>query len=331
MQFHRGLLVVLCGLGLAHSCFAQQAEQWKPVVVTRFSNRQSEWQTLSVNRSQLLHLYGYKQDQAFSLLINLRHGKARRWSFISDAAGISGGLFWRIDAPNWDNNRFTLKFKTPDGRRHRYHGKADLKLASFLVADVRVFPHSNRVICLADSILNAWDLRTGRLIRRRKANSGDYGTLSHNGRIIYSFDNSDEKQCIQILSARTGKIMREVRLQSTTYCHSADFSANGRFIIAHQVTPDGKGVSAVLQTATGQRLWDFHENEVNPSFNWVASNDERVIFVRAGTQWQVRDFQTGTLLRRLPCVSNVQAAASSPDGSMLYSIAGGVLYRQRAR
>ena len=47
--------------------------------------------------------------------------------------------------------------------------------------------------------------------------------------------------------------------------------------------------------------------------------------------WEIHDSKTGVLLHTLPMISGVYTGAFSPDGATLYSVANGVLYKQRAR
>ena len=88
----------------------------------------------------------------------------------------------------------------------------------------------------------------------------------------------------------------------------------------------------VLNCATGGRVWSFQKTSgtgdatvISPDEIWLAqANSARRI-------WEIYDLKSGALQRTLPQVSNARTAAFSPDGNTLYSVADGVLYRQRAR
>ncbi len=80
----------------------------------------------------------------------------------------------------------------------------------------------------------------------------------------------------------------------------------------------------------GRKLWNFERQDDAPT---ALSLDEKQLAIanRAERVWHVYDLPTGALLRTLALVPDAQAGAFSPDGATLYSVAGGKLYRQRAR
>ena len=87
----------------------------------------------------------------------------------------------------------------------------------------------------------------------------------------------------------------------------------------------------LMDVATGRVLWQFALD--SPDYGPIFSTDETLVALPLATRkiWEVRQTKTGTLVRTLPLVTGARRAAFSPDGATLYSVAGGVLYRQRAR
>ncbi len=86
----------------------------------------------------------------------------------------------------------------------------------------------------------------------------------------------------------------------------------------------------VRSTDNGRVLWKFALPSTNNRA--VFSPDEtRIALPADDLKWQIRDAQTGALIRTLSRVHNMRAAIFSPDGGALYSVAEGVLFRQRAR
>ena len=94
----------------------------------------------------------------------------------------------------------------------------------------------------------------------------------------------------------------------------------------------------VRSTATGRVLWKFALASL--SNRAVFSDDEkRLALPTDGLKWKICDAQTGAIIRILPRVPDMRAAAFSPDGTTLYSVAddprynvaSDILYRQRAR
>lgn len=86
----------------------------------------------------------------------------------------------------------------------------------------------------------------------------------------------------------------------------------------------------VIESSTGNTLCEL-ESSAFSLYSSAISPDEKRIALPLSGQWQVRDLKTGQLLRALPLVPNTVSGAFSPDGNTLYSVADGVLYRQRAR
>ena len=86
----------------------------------------------------------------------------------------------------------------------------------------------------------------------------------------------------------------------------------------------------VCSTNSGRVLWKF--TLTSPTNRAVFSSDEKWLALPTnGLHWEIRDAQSGVLSRTLPRVPGVRGAVFSPDGATLYSVADGVLYRQRAR
>ena len=95
----------------------------------------------------------------------------------------------------------------------------------------------------------------------------------------------------------------------------------------------GGGNSAqweVRNTSNGRVLWKI--TLASSTNRAVFSDDEKWLALPINDlKWHICDAQTGALVRTLPRVPNVDGAAFSPDGNTLYSVANGVLYKQRAR
>ena len=86
----------------------------------------------------------------------------------------------------------------------------------------------------------------------------------------------------------------------------------------------------VISTANGRVLWNF--TLASLTNRAVFSSDEKWLALPVDNlRWEIRNAQNGALTRILPRVPNVRAGAFSPDNQTLYSVANGVLYRQRAR
>ena len=87
----------------------------------------------------------------------------------------------------------------------------------------------------------------------------------------------------------------------------------------------------VADARTGRELWSFQRQA--PHDVALFSPDETRLAIPQFDQhkWQICDIATGKLLLTLPLVPDTMSAIFSPDGATLYSVANGILYRQRAR
>lgn len=86
----------------------------------------------------------------------------------------------------------------------------------------------------------------------------------------------------------------------------------------------------VRNAENGRVLWQF--TLASLTNRAVFSPDEKWLALPVdGLKWKICDAQTGALIRTLPRVPDMRAAVFPPDGATLYSVAGGKLYRQRAR
>ena len=151
---------------------------------------------------------------------------------------------------------------------------------------------------------------------------------------------------IRRLALQTGEMSAPTPLEGQQNTNHWGLSPQGNFHVANsfdaqkfdKIDPFDyekrravKVVWNVHDTHTGRLLWRFLL-EVNVRERAIAP-DESVIALPfpSRAQWDIRDLQTGQKLRTLPLVPNLKSAAFSPDAKTLYSLAGGVLYRQRAR
>ena len=135
---------------------------------------------------------------------------------------------------------------------------------------------------------------------------------------------------ISRLSTRSGEFTRHSPLPKSS-TENAYISAWGNYSV-YDAGSGGATKWRVIDTASARELWNFELGNwqkdavaLAPDEKWLAiARDDRKI-------WELRDLQTGALIRTLPLVTGVRAGAFSPDGETLYSVADGVLYRQRAR
>ena len=138
---------------------------------------------------------------------------------------------------------------------------------------------------------------------------------------------------ISALSTQTGEFVRHDKVPHAD-ADGAHISAFGGYCIYEPETNSQEQNWSVLDTATARDVWTFTLD------NWetdavLFSPDEKYLVIGRSNRkiWELHDIKTGEILRTLPMVvgADYASAAFSPDGATLYSVADGVLYRQRAR
>ena len=88
---------------------------------------------------------------------------------------------------------------------------------------------------------------------------------------------------------------------------------------------------SVLSTLDARERWSFKTNTTEERVI-LAPDESRLAIARPARHiWEVRDLRSGAITQTLPLVPGAIAGAFSPDGATFYSVAEGVLYRQRAR
>ena len=214
---------------------------------------------------------------------------------------------------------------------------------TFARQTARVSPQFNRVELFSNGIYYRWNLATRRSERvadlNRNGHLTSYEMLSHP---VWALARDGESvvlptmEAISRFSTRSGQ--RTSRLKLPVF---ARFIGD---VYATEVSPYG-GYAFYLSKATGQPLTARVFDTRRPRALWSVglsraslcpiawAPDEKTLALAQPLrrQWEIRDLKTGAILRTLPLVTNAQAAAFAPDGNTLYSVANGVLYRQRAR
>ncbi len=134
---------------------------------------------------------------------------------------------------------------------------------------------------------------------------------------------------ISALSTESGEFTRHTKVPKTN-AEGAQISAFGTYSIYSP--PISNAMKwRVLATADAHELWQF---QISARDDVVTlSPDEKWLAIARGDRkiWEVRELPTGKIIRTLPLVPATNMGAFSPDGTTLYSVADGVLYRQRAR
>lgn len=253
-------------------------------------------------------------------------------------AGTNNNFFWHLKfALGYELSYNPFKMAPNDSTINRLEVRNDLVKRTFVYRsksrmdydpNIQVLPKQNRVVLLTAGNVVEWDYRTARLKHQheiasenesltRKALSGDARSFVLAG-----------AKGFQIGDVATGVIRHRIAFRGVSFFDFADLSPHGQYGLLDQRAKTPR--MEVVQSATGKRLWGFDSHGGVPG-GWTIPDDEKTIFVRTSDGWQVRDLQSGAVLRELPLIPNSFVCVPSPDGSLLYSVAKGALYRQRAR
>ena len=134
---------------------------------------------------------------------------------------------------------------------------------------------------------------------------------------------------ISALSTESGEFTRHTKVPKTN-AEGARVSAFGTYSL---YSPDISNAMKwrVMATKDARELWQFQTSAKDDAV--TMSPDEKWLAIARGDRkiWETRDLKTGQIIRTLPLVPATNIGAFSPDGATLYSVADGVLYRQRAR
>lgn len=329
-KHRRSLILFPLSLGVVGIFAGREMASWRPVRVAHFSGSKVGGITelsaspYAVAQSTFEDGGPYKTYSTL-FLFDTRSEKLQHFSFSKDITmGVQNDFFWQeISSP------FSLKIV--DSQNHS---------KTFLYPDpvapiennqyLRIAPQRNRVVLLDGPNIYQWNFRDGKIESEAevdelpKESTEGASTLSRDGQTLVHAD----KTRLRINDTSTGKILKTAALHGIRFSESIVLSPYGRYALFDQ---SGDAFEwKVVSTATGKPLWGFNIPQIVSPL-WAISDDEQTIIIPQDTEWQVRNLLTGTLTRRLPLVPGVSVAALSPDGKALYSVARGVLYRQRAR
>ena len=316
---------------------AKIAASWRPVAVGRVRQQ----------AAQPAHLMGASQryvwtenyylvgDMAESkrTLYDLETGKTR---LLTPHEGIASEGAWRFLLQT-DTKQPRLLVREGDAPPVSYALRSDAIHASArAVRAFRVDAALHRVELLLGNRFYRWNQKSGQLEQTVKLarEFGEDTVLSRDGEKvivahIYSRD-SGIASGVDVGTTRTGRPIKSLPIVGFVEANSALATPFGRFVFydADSQWPDKHW--HIMDVSNGRVLWNYRRNSYKSP---IVSPDETMLALNWPDRqlWELRDLRTGALARTLPLVPGANAAAFSPDGATLYSVANGVLYRQRAR
>lgn len=209
----------------------------------------------------------------------------------------------------------------------------NLEAEQFGANALRVSPEKNRVELVMGANYCRWN-QTTRQVEREVTFSNQFSdmepwALTGDGESVV---NAMMGQ-IRRYSTRTGKKTGEFKsTQMKMPMGRMYLSPLGSCALYQSLSNDmSSGNYKLFDTRNGALLWSAPTSVNDSAIAFTA--DEKLIALPqfAKSHWQFRNSQTGAIIRTLPLAPKVSSAAFSPDGATLYSVADGILYRQRAR
>jgi len=244
------------------------------------------------------------------------------------------------------SDRFELRLSDASGRAVSYRtSDAPAKPftnAALSVPDVlRVSKNENRVELLSGGHYFRWNKSLRSLERDvvlRDDNSQHFTSYSNDFASKHWALTRDSESAVYagasailFFSTRTGRVTNRVLLEGVEFFETIRVSPFGHYALYEAPGQKSYFEQRVVNSFTGRSQWSLKmdSNQTDAAF----SPDETQIAVPIAKRkiWEVRSLETGKITRTLPLVTGTQTGAFSPDGATLYSVANGVLYRQRAR
>ena len=246
---------------------------------------------------------------------------------INAQSGVTRDWIWSIETrvrPRLvlTKNDLSFAYFVPRlDKRNDWAADGGLSVSALVVA-----PECNCVQLLLGSRYYRWNLRSRSLERdfQMPIIYGAFCAFSRDGKTLVEAG----RYAVATFSTLTGRTLtyRPGNPKLKFGMSTCGISAYGSYIIADNLD----GNFDVERTRDGRVLWQFDPTCV-PTF----SPDETLTALPLQEKglWEVRETKTGHLIRTLisvPGRPSDYAGAFSPDNSTFYSVANGVLYRQRA-
>ena len=332
---------------------AKWATRWRPVVVgatlgrTRHSPlvRASARYVVAGDRTSYTRF-----DLQTGARVALQNGGMARTS-ATKRGGIAPTGAWAVERTVNSKGHWKLILTAPDGAARAYScGGAGFDLPpgsgpipnweveNLAAQRLRVSPAGNRLELLDGYHYWRWNLASGALERQIALEQPDpLGNADDRDAESFALTRDGERAVFPVektlvwRSMRSGAVLTRVPLGGVPHFRAARVSPLGTYALFDANLTGATARWRVVETRTGRVLWSFDvgsSEEIAP----FAPDETRIAVPLSQSKiWQIRDLATGKIIGTLPLVPDTNAAAFSPDGATLYSIAGGVLYRQRAR
>ena len=332
--------VAVVGLFVASKSVAS----WRPVKMADLPAAQSPFFPPIVRASSRAVVAGNNPYQ----IVDLQTGKSKPLGKAAPIEGGEGTLAFFDAFSGTTYKGMSLQLRAADGSKRAFLVRgiswqsvdSPPEVEAVSIRSLHVAPQNNRVELLyLDSIYFRWNWTTHKRERETRLECADFGreedvSMPSLSRTTAAISRDGERVVsagfggISVNSTQTGKVTRKMPQPRAQWVRLSPYGAYAIYNGGPGFKPN---VWRVIETKSGRVSWTF---EAAPSADIpIFTTDEKQVALRlnASKIWQIRDLTTGQILRTLPLLPGTQTGAFAPDGATLYSIAGNVLYRQRAR
>ena len=227
---------------------------------------------------------------------------------------------------------------TRNGKTHVYNLPGDISGRLKESSDyAKVLDAPDRIELLYEDRYYRWKPGIAKCQLELRCDEMDFeqadASITHDGQSIVDARNEGYRGTVAWFSTSDGRLARRVAT-ATSARYGADYLSNfGSYSIYTKRVPRSETPQKweIVDTTNGRVLWSCLR-PTEADFLAISPDETRVAISRLfARRWEIRDLRSGKIIRTLPLVPNTHDSAFSPDGATLYSIANGVLYRQRAR
>ena len=327
MNRRRFLIALAVLVPLAIFSVAKWATRWRPVALGATTGMSAGDGAPVAAGQNAVVLQAPSQRQ--TLRLDLQTGQMRALG----TRGIcqDGRAWWQL-GPRHNAKDNPPLLITHDGQTRAYPLPREVsQRLPIYTAGARVYRTETRIDLVYEDHYCRWDVATGRLERHLKCEM-DFETawaaLTRDGTTLV--DASDAP--IALLSTRTGRVIKRVIVAGTRFGGAVTTSNFGSYVVstARKVSNGDPLRWEIINPRKGRVLWNCPRVSED-DFVVLAPDETRIAVAQADKHsWKIYDLATGQLVRTLPLARGATTGAFSPDGATLYSVANGVLYRQRA-
>ncbi len=306
---------------------AKIAASWRPVALGRITSAANSGTPIVVGPDVVLISDAISESTTFDL------AQGKRTSRKIQGVCKDGVATWsRTFGPN------PQLIISRDGATHAYDLSRDLaERLGQSSSYAKVLDAPDRVELLYEDRYFRWKPGVAAIEREVQCKKMDFeqadAAVTRDGKSVVDVRNEGYHGKVAWFSTKDGSRSRYFKTQ-TSARYGADYLSNfGTYAIYTKRVPVSEITQKweVVDTGSGRLLWSC-PCPSGTEFLAISPDETRIAISRlAARKWEIRALRTGQILRTLPLVPQAQDAAFSPDNATLYSVAKGVIYRQRAR